>query len=313
MLKKLLLYPLFALCAALALWVLWSLVAYRDIPVAVLEERYGAPSLSIAQVDGVPLRYRVEGQGPALLLIHSHYFTMRIWDDWIDTLAPHFTVIRFDMTSHGFTGPEPNGNYSMERDLLLINGLLEKLDVDRFSVVGSSLGGNMAFHLAARQPQRIEKLVLINSGGLPREGARGTGGTIPAWVDYVSYLVPTTVFKSFLQWVISDDTLVTNSMAAEFHDMLRREGNRFAEFDRLRGFDVGEPLPLLASITAPTLIMWGKDNPQLPLQQAERFEQLLTAAESVQRRDYPGVGHVLPIEIPAQGSADLLQFLQGGD
>ena len=75
-------------------------------------------------VDGVPLRYRVEGSGPALLLIHSLYFDMGMWDGWAPKLADRFRVIRFDMTGHGLTGPEPNGDYSMARDLALIRGLL---------------------------------------------------------------------------------------------------------------------------------------------------------------------------------------------
>jgi pimeloyl-ACP methyl ester carboxylesterase len=303
-----LLYPVYAVLSLCAAWLLWSLLAYRDIPVAALEGRYGGPDLAQVDIDGVLLRYRVQGQGPALLLIHSHYFNMRMWDDWIDTLATSFTVIRFDMTSHGLTGPELNDDYSMVRDLQLINGLLEHLGVDRYSVVGSSLGGNMAFHLAAQSPQRVEKLVLMNSGGLPRESNRGT---IPAWVDYVSYLVPTRAFRAFLEWMIIDDALVTDAMVDEFHQMFRREGNRFAEFQRLRSFDVGNPAPLLAVIRAPTLIMWGRDNPQLPLSQARRFVELMPNTR-VEQLIYDGVGHVIPLEIADTGSRDLRDFLVDG-
>jgi pimeloyl-ACP methyl ester carboxylesterase len=307
--KRIVFWILMPPAAVILLWVLWSLLAYRDIPVEVLEQRYGDDSLSVIDIEGVPLRYRVEGEGPPLLLIHSHYFNMRMWNDWVTPLAAHFRVIRFDMTSHGLTGPEATQDYSMERDLALILGLLDHLGIDRFSVAGSSLGGNMAFHLAGRYPERVEKLALINSGGIPRKGSRGTQGTIPAWVDYVSYLVPTAAFRSFLEWMIIDDSLVSDELVEEFHQMFRREGNRFAEFNRLRGFKVGDPTEVLAAVQAPVLIMWGEDNPQLPTSQVGKFEDLLTGAESVQRRIYPGVGHVIPLEIPARGSGDLLVFL----
>jgi len=310
-LRWFLLWPMGALLALVLLWVLWSLIAYRDIPVEVLEQRYGAPELSQLEVDGVPLRYRVEGIGPDLLLIHSHYFNMRMWDDWLPLLSHHFRVIRFDMTSHGLTGPEPGSDYSMERDLDLILGLLDHLGVDQFSVAGSSLGGNMAFHLAGRYPERVQRLALINSGGIPRPGSRGTSGTIPGWVDYVTYLVPTTAFRSFLEWMIIDDTLVTDAMVSEFHQMFRRAGNRFAEFNRLRAFKVGDPTDLLASITTPVLLMWGADNPQLPVTQADRFAELLVNAPQLETLVYPGVGHVIPLEIPQQGSRDLLAFMLG--
>jgi pimeloyl-ACP methyl ester carboxylesterase len=307
--KRLLLWPLCLLLAAIVTWCLWSLWAYRDIPVDVLEAQYGGDALQRVEVDGVSLAYRVQGRGPPLLLIHSHYFNMRIWDGWIEALADSFTVIRFDMTSHGLTGPEPSDDYSMARDLGLIRGLLAHLKVEEYSVVGSSLGGNMAFHLAAQEPQRVLALVLANSGGLPRENSRG--GTIPGWVDYVSYLIPTSAFGSFLQWMIIDDALVTDELVQEFHRMFRREGNRFAEFQRLRGFDIGEPEPLLEAITAPTLILWGEDNPQLPVVQAERFAALLPNVAEVQVIVYPGVGHVIPLEVPALAGDDVKRFLQG--
>jgi len=294
------------LAALIVGWVSWSLVAYRDIPVTELERRYGGPDLARVDIDGVPLRYRVAGSGPVLLLIHSHYFNMRMWDDWIPALAEHFTVVRFDMTSHGLTGPDSRGDYSMERDLALILGLLDHLRVEEFAVVGSSLGGNMAFHLASRYPRRVTHLVLANSGGLPRPSNQGS---IPVWVDYASYLTPTAAFRAFLEWMIADDSLVTDELVEEFHAMFRREGNRFAEFDRLRGFRREDPTRTLSAITAPVLILWGQDNPQLPPAQVDRFRELLVNAAGVESERYPGVGHVIPLEMPLRGSRRVRDFL----
>ena len=292
------------------LWVGWSLIAYRDIPVAELEQRYGGDNLQRFDHEGLGLRYRVSGDGPPLLLIHSHYFNMRIWDGWIPTLAEHFTVIRYDLTSHGLTGPEPNGDYSMQRDVDIAFALLDHLQVDDFAVVGSSLGGNIAFHMAAQTPDRIRQLVLVNSGGIPRANSR-TEGTIPPWVDYVSYLVPRAAFEAFMQWMIIDDAVVTDELSREFHAMFRREGNRFAEFARLRAFESSEPSATLAEISAPVLLMWGEDNPQLPTTQVDGFVERLTSAESVTAEIYPGMGHVIPLEMPALGSKTVRDFLLG--
>ena len=307
--KRILMVALLSIPTAAALWVFWSLVAYRDIPVTVLEERYGAPELARLEVDGVPLRYRVDGTGPALVLIHSLYFDMRMWNAWAPALSKRFRVIRFDLTGHGLTGPEPSGDYSLDRDLELIEELLDRLDVHRFAVAGSSLGGALAFNLAARHPNRVTELVLINASGIPRSDPRRAAGGIPGWVDHLLYLVPTLAFQAFLEWLIVDDRLVTTDLAVGFHETLRRQGNRTALLDRLRAFRETDPADALARIRAPVLILWGADNPQLPVTLVGAFEALLANAAGVRSIVYPGVGHVIPLEVPAQGVADLLAFL----
>ena len=302
------LFGLLPFPAAALLWVFWSLIVYGDLPVEALDERYGAPEQRQVDVDGVPLRYRVEGSGPALLLIHSLYFDMGMWDGWAPKLADRFRVIRFDMTGHGLTGPEPNGDYSMARDLALIRGLLDHLGVDSLAVAGSSLGGALAFHLAAQQPQRVTKLALLNASGIARAEGR-SGEDIPGWVNGVPYLIPTAAFRYFLEWMILDDSLVTAAMAMRFHQMLRRQGNRAALLDRLRGFRPSDPTAALAAVRTPVLLLWGADNPQLPVSHLDRFEALLTNAPCVRRVVYPEVGHVIPLEVPAKGVADLKAFL----
>ncbi len=281
---------------------------YRDLPVNELEQRYYSQTVETATVDGVNIRYQEQGTGPVVLLIHSHYFSMNMWDEWMAPLSSRYRVIRFDMTSHGLTGADPSNDYSMARSQQLIEGLLNHLEVDELSIVGSSLGGNMAFTYAANHPDKVNKLVLMNSGGLKRDNARS--GTIPAWVDTVFKLLPETLFKKFLSWMIVDDELVSDAMVGEFHDMLRREGNRSAELNRIRSFNIGDPDTVLAKVTAPVQVMWGKGNPQLSYTLTERFKTSLLNAESVNIKIYEGVGHVLPLEIPQQGAADVLTFLE---
>ena len=298
-----------ALLGLVASYVVFQLIAWRDLPVEELEHRYWAGRVpESAEISGVDLRYSVEGAGPPVLLIHNHFLNMRMWDGWVETLRDEFTLIRFDMTSHGLTGPDPTDDYSMERSLALISGLLDHLSLERVHIVGSSLGGNMAFHFAARNPERVDRLVLINSGGLKRENSRSEG-EIPGWADGVLDLVPRSAYGSFLRWMIVDDVLVTDELVAEFHDMFRRRGNRSAEIERLRDFDPGDPSPVLAAVAAPTLILWGRDNPQLPFELAYRFQDALTGSSEVELRILPGVGHVLPLERPAKSAELAADFL----
>jgi len=298
---------LLSLIAVVLCYCAFVVVLYRDLPVEELQQRYYPSSVSTAYVDGVSLRYTEQGQGPVVVLLHSHYFTMTMWDDWVAPLAEHFRVVRFDMTSHGLTGADPSGDYSMARSQQLLEGLLTHLQVDRLSIVGSSLGGNMAFTFSAHHPERVENLVLINSGGIKHSGNRS--GKVPAWVDVVLYLMPRIAFDAFLKWMIFDDRLVDSDLVEEFHNGWRREGNRSAEMNRIRGFVRGDTAGDLGKVIAPVLLMWGQENPQLPYSLASEFKTLLAKSQRVQVSVYEGIGHVLPLEMPVQGARDVLNFL----
>lgn len=305
---------LFALVVAYGLY---AAIAWRDIPTETLTQKYRGGDLRFETVDGTRLAYRLEGlpleSAPVVVLIHSHYFNARMWDGWLPELADDFTVLRFDMTSHGLTGPDAKHDYSMERDLTLLAGLFDALGLDSVALVGSSLGGNIAFHYAARYPDQVEKLVLVNSGGLKREqSSRRNASAIPDWFHRVFYFVPEMAYRKFIEWMVYDPSVVSDALVEEFHDMFRHSGNRKAEMNRMRSFDVGEPAPVLAAVKAPVLILWGEQNPQLPVTHVERFETLLVSSPSVVSHIIPAAGHLLPLEKPRLSARLTREFLQAG-
>lgn len=313
-LLRTLVWTVFALSALALVYMLWSTWAYRDIEVTELVERYGGDNIHRTKLGEQPLYYRLDGpelgNAPVVLLIHSHYFDSTLFDAWTAVLAQDFTVLRFDMTSHGLSGPDLYNDYSMKRSLELIDGLLDQLEVSELALVGSSLGGNMAFHWAADNPGRTTHLVLVNSGGLKREqNSRRSAAGIAQWFYRVFYFVPELAYRQFLQWMIVDDALVSDELVERFHAMFRREGNRFAEMERMRQFDAGDPDQTLARVKTPTLILWGAENPQLPVALVDDFVVRLSAAQRVERIAYPGAGHVLPLEEPQLAAEDIRRFL----
>lgn len=303
------------LAVVVILYVLYASWAWRDIPAAKLDEKYGGSDLRTAQVEGASIRYRIEGlpdaQAPVLVLIHSHFLDMGMWDRWAPVFASQFRIIRYDLTGHGLTGPDPRADYRVEHDVAILAGLMKQLQVQRFSLVGSSLGGNIAFTYAALHPQKVEALVLVNSGGLRRTDRpeRSSGRGIPGWADALLPLVPPLALHGFLDWMAADDREIDSRLKQRFVDLWRREGNRAAEIERLRQFETGNPDVLLAQITAPTLVLWGEQNPQLPVALAGEFAAKLTASSHVERKTYPGAGHLLPVERAAESAGDTLDFL----
>ena len=133
---------------------------------------------------------------------------------------------------------------------------------------------------------------------------------LPDWAGTLFYLLPESLFKAFLQAPVSDKSLITDEQVHEFHQMYRREGNRMAEFHRMRAWERGDISPHLARIAAPTLIMWGEENPQLPVEHVAQYSEKLINAPRVEQRIYSDVGHVIPLEIPAQSAIDARTFLK---
>lgn len=152
-------------------------------------------------------------------------------------------------------------------------------------------------------------LLLINAPGMPRITNKYMETPLPSWFGYVLYLLPEQIFRPFLEAAVVDKSLITEELLQEFHLMIRREGNRMAEFHRLLAWERNDIRPMLQQIVAPTLILWGAENPQLPVEHVAEYESALINAQSVKSYIYPGVGHVIPLEAPAQSAADTAAFV----
>lgn len=124
--------------------------------------------------DGVQLYYEVHGEGPALLLTHGFSATCQMWKGQIDALAPHFTVVTWDMRGHGQSDyPQDPAAYSEEATVADMAALLDHLGAARAVVGGLSLGGYMSLAFHRRHPERTRALLIIDTGpGYKNDEAR---------------------------------------------------------------------------------------------------------------------------------------------
>src|SRR5919197_916466 len=133
------------------------------------------------QVDlhGHRVIYRIAGSGPPVVLIHGMVNSSRHWEDVAVRLADRDTVIAPDLIGHRDSAT-PRGDYSLGAHAASIRDLLAVIGVDHATIVGHSLGGGVATQFFYQFPQRTDRLVLISSGGLGREGSPLLrGGALP--------------------------------------------------------------------------------------------------------------------------------------
>lgn len=283
---------------------------YRDVPAADTEARWAQPPSKFVTLDGVRLHYRDEGSGPVVVLLHANYASLFMWEPWAAALRDRYRVIRLDLPAHGLTGPEPTGNYTLERIQALFERFVDERGLERFTVVGTSIGGTVAMRYTADHPERIERLVLISPGSLEaRVRGRTTPVDVPRAADLLGYVLP----KAFTRFMLTNDygdpTRVSDAVVDEWYSMWMREGNRLAMLDLLRQYVSGGVEDKIRAVRVPVLLMWGEKNRRVPLALAYETRDLLVNSPQVRLEVLPGIGHMLVQEAPAASAQIIRDYL----
>lgn len=285
----------------------------RDKPAAELEARYGGPPSKFIVVDGVRMHYRDEGSGPVVVLIHANFSNLLDWEPWVVALKDRYRVVRFDMTSHGLTGPDPTGDYTLARTLKLTEDFIDALGLQKMTLGGTSLGGTVAIHYTARHPERVERLVLLSPGSLEGKERRARGG-VPKAGYVLKYLLPRALPRFMLRSGFGDPEKVPEALIDRWYDLWMREGQREAQLDRLSQYKAGDIEGLIRSLRVPVLLMWGELNTTAAFSQSATFLELLSGAPAVKFIAYPGLGHMALQEDGARLGRDVRAWLdQNGD
>jgi pimeloyl-ACP methyl ester carboxylesterase len=283
-----------------------------DQPRGALERRWAPTPSQFIQVAGVRLHIRDTGprDGPAVLLIHGFGSSLHTWEAWALLLESRFRVVALDLPGFGLTGPDPTGDYSDERSVAVLVALLDRLGIGQAAVVGSSMGGRIAWRFAAAEPARVSKLVLMAPDGFASFGREY--GRTPERLPWLMRLLPYTAPKPLLERTMRNayavPGILTDAVVERYHAMLLAPGVRRAILDRVLQTRLLQPEPILATIRAPALLLWGERDSAVPATHAVKYEQALPDARIV---ILPGIGHVPMEEAPEASAQALRAFLDG--
>ena len=115
-----------------------------------------------ADVNGIKICYDIHGDGDHIILIHGFSDRKEHWQAQLDALSEHFKVIRMDNRGAG-KSDRPDGEYTMEIYASDVNGLMDFLDIEKSHIMGHSMGGMIAQNFAILYPNRVNKLILLNT------------------------------------------------------------------------------------------------------------------------------------------------------
>ena len=136
---------------------------HTDIPAEEIIEKYAYDNSEFLELDGMSVHYRINGDtGKTVVLLHGTAASLHTWEDWTTELSKYYRVVSFDMPGFGITGPEPNGIYTRERYLKFIDDMLVILNIDSCYMAGNSLGGYMTWSYAAKHPDKVMKIAILN-------------------------------------------------------------------------------------------------------------------------------------------------------
>ena len=284
--------------------------AARGEDPAKLEARYATPADRFIEVDGLRVRVRIEGpaDAPPIVLLHGYTFSLESWDAWAKGLSATRRVIRYDLAGHGLTGPDASKRYSNEARAAFHIEVMDALGVERADLAGNSLGGLIAWRVAAAHPERVDQLVLVDAGGYPINGVADAPVAAPPPVAAYLLTAPEAGVQAAMQALYGDPSKLDPARVAQVRDLMRRRGNGRAFVEHIAQFTLPDPTASLATIAAPTLILWGEADKLIPVGHAARFQ---SAIKTAQTKTYPGVGHVPQEEAAAASLADVEAFLAG--
>jgi pimeloyl-ACP methyl ester carboxylesterase len=280
-----------------------------DKPRADLEALYSSGGADFTEAAGLRLHLRDRGpkDAPPVLLLHGFGSSLHTWEPWVQALSADRRVISFDLPGSGLTGADPTGDYSDERSVQVIGAVMDRLGVPRASIVGHSMGGRMAWRFAAAHPERVDKLVLVAPDGFASAGFEyGKAPEVGALVRLMRYVLPRPVLTMSLKPAYADPAQMTEERATRYHDMMLAPGVRGAMIQRMEQTVLVEPTPLLRSIRAPTLLLWGDQDAVIPVANAQDYLEAMPNARLV---TLPRTGHLPQEEAAEAGLAAVRAFL----
>lgn len=247
------------------------------------------------------LRYRDDGHGPPVLLIHGWTLDLDMWQPQVAALADSFRFIRFDRRGFGLSSGHP----SLSADVQDALYLCDRLQLERLACVGMSQGARVALHLCRVAPERLSCVVL---DGPPQTVADGEGEDIPL-ADYRSLVVRGDIETFRRRWA-SHPMMQLETRSAQARALLARMTARYSGNDLLQELPAAEDhwdRTAAASLTTPALVITGEHD--LPAR--IRAADLLTEALPLARRaSISAARHIPNLDNPPSYNAVLREFLE---
>ena len=264
------------------------------------------------QAGGLRVNYHDHGSGFPVLMIHGSGPGVSAWANWrlvIPELAKQRRVLAPDMAGFGFTERVPGAVYNMDNWVKQAIDFIDALGLKQVDLVGNSFGGGLSLALTIRHPERVRRLVLMGAVGVPFE-------ITPALDAVWGYEPSFENMRRIMDVFAYDRNLVSDELAQLRYEASARPGfhESYASMfpaPRQRWVDaLASKESDIAAIDKETLIIHGRDDKVIPVENSLRFAQLISRS---QLHVYGRCGHWTQIEHAARFAKLVSDFLAEAD
>jgi pimeloyl-ACP methyl ester carboxylesterase len=268
------------------------------------------------QVDvvGARVNYVEMGEGPPLLFVHG---LSGAWQNFLENI-PHFArthrVVALDLPGFG-SSPMPPWEISIPAYGRFLRDFCERLEIDRCSLVGNSMGGFIATEVAISDPERVDDLVLVSAAGITWARARREPAAMIARVGRAAApfflrfhrhgITRPRVRRGYFQGVFFDPDALRREMLWENIVPALRSPGYYDAMTTLWGYDIRDRLE---EIEVPTLIVWGRHDRVVPVPAALSYKKRI--GDNAELVIFDRCGHVPQIERPVRFNRVVEEFLK---
>lgn len=257
------------------------------------------------------MHFETFGSGPPLLLLHGFTGCVRNWSPLMPDLAKNHTVVAVDLPGHGQTdSPTDLGFYRIGPVAAELVQIMDNLGHDRFNLLGYSMGGRLALYMAARHPEKVDKLILESaSPGLKTSDERNARRTSDYALVNRIHQDGIEMFVDFWESISLWES--QKQLSADVRQTLRQirlANNPLGLANSLRGMGTGQQPSLwagLSQLTMPTLLITGEHDLKFCAIAADMQSQI----PQVTHHTVNHAGHTVHLEQPSSWLTLVNSFL----
>ncbi len=250
----------------------------------------------IIKINNININHKIQGEGEDVIILHGWGANINTVMAIVDAIKGKYRVHAIDLPGFG-ESEKPHTAIDGFEYAEIIRKYMDKKGIEKAILIGHSFGGKLSIILGSKYPERVEKIILINSAGLiPKRG-------IKYYLKVYSFKTLKLVYKSFIFWENDDIKMERFYKRFGSTDYKDADGVMRAILVKV----VNENLEkLLSSIKAPTLIIWGDKDTATPLYMGVKMEKEISDSGLVVLK---GTGHYSYLDDYIRFKAVLRSFL----